>query len=324
MSKRLVMYLVVALILTTYLGFNMITRHNLRSSTNREESVIAFKSNNDVVVDFREYNATSLVAEEYPEDNLIARDFDNSKEGEKKIPDSTDSNTYQGIATATNVIVQRPGLVEQRPHSSTTHPEPKNNNISKIIGDSYIVERGDSLFTISQRSGVSIDSLMALNSTNGQDIFPGQKLIIRSEINPSIPSSVSGKVVSRSQGANDSEAVYWLSRIIHAEAQGEPYIGKVAVGNVILNRVNSPLFPNTIYDVIFDRQYGYVQFSPIADGNINNTPNADSVKAAIEALNGERPVEDALYFLNVDKSTNFWIIHNRVFMTRIGDHDFYY
>ncbi|MBM7853970.1 N-acetylmuramoyl-L-alanine amidase [Desulfohalotomaculum tongense] len=121
-----------------------------------------------------------------------------------------------------------------------------------------------------------------------------------------------------------SDEVYWLARIIHAEAEAEPFVGKVAVGNVILNRVNSSKFPNTIYGVIFDKQYGRTQFSPVIDGRIYNTPGDESIKAAKAALKGYRPVGSALYFLNPKKSQNFWIVKNRKYMTTIGKHDFYY
>lgn len=128
---------------------------------------------------------------------------------------------------------------------------------------------------------------------------------------------------STSRGIKRDDKIFWLSRIIHAEAQGETYIGKVAVGNVVLNRVVSDKFPNTIYGVIFDKQYGHTQFSPVLDGSIYNTPNKDSVKAAMEALDGERPAEEALYFLNPRKATNFWIVRNREFLLTIEGHDFY-
>ena len=81
-------------------------------------------------------------------------------------------------------------------------------------------------------------------------------------------------------------------------------------------------FPNTIYDVIFDRKYG-VQFSPVANGSIWNTPNADSVAAAKICLDAYYLSRDALYFLNPDLATNFWIPNNRDFLIKVGGHEFY-
>ena len=117
--------------------------------------------------------------------------------------------------------------------------------------------------------------------------------------------------------------LYWLARIIHAEAEGEPYQGKLAVGNVVMNRVQSSLFPNTVKGVIFDYFNTIPQFSPVADGTIYNTPNQDSIKAAREALNGAKPVADCMYFFNPDKSEGTWIVRNKTYYTRIGNHVFY-
>ncbi|MCT4541916.1 MAG: stalk domain-containing protein [Vallitalea sp.] len=119
-----------------------------------------------------------------------------------------------------------------------------------------------------------------------------------------------------------SEDLYWLSRIVEAEAVGEPYAGKLAVANVIINRKKSSEFPNSIKTVIFDNKYG-IQFSPISNGTIYNTPTQESINAALEALNGTNNIGNSLYFLNPVKSTNFWIINNRSFYTRINNHYFY-
>ena len=75
------------------------------------------------------------------------------------------------------------------------------------------------------------------------------------------------------------DEVLWLSRIIIAESRGESLLGQIAVGNVVLNRVKSRDFPNTIYGVIFDRKYG-VQFTPVANGTIYNTPGYTETLAA--------------------------------------------
>lgn len=117
--------------------------------------------------------------------------------------------------------------------------------------------------------------------------------------------------------------LYWLSRIIHAEAEAEPYAGKVAVGNVVINRANSGTFANTIKGVIFEYTNGLPQFSPVADGTIYNTPSAASVQAAKDALAGQRPVGAAQFFFNPDKSAGTWIVNNKTFVKTIGNHDFY-
>lgn len=127
---------------------------------------------------------------------------------------------------------------------------------------------------------------------------------------------------SSSYTAYDEDAVYWLSRIIEAEASGEPYKGKVAVGEVILNRVKSDDFPNTIWKVIFDDNFG-IQFEPVANGTIYNTPSRESVKAAKEALSGSNYSGNSLYFLNPQTAQSNWITKNRQYCMTIANHDFY-
>lgn len=124
---------------------------------------------------------------------------------------------------------------------------------------------------------------------------------------------------AKSHGADE---VFWLSRIVEAEASGEPLLGKVAVANVVLNRVASDEFPNTIYGVIFDKTYG-VQFEPTTNGAIYNDPSLESAAAAKRALSGESAVGDCLYFLNPKKAESFWITENRQYHSTIENHDFY-
>lgn len=119
------------------------------------------------------------------------------------------------------------------------------------------------------------------------------------------------------------DEVFWLARIIHAESRGEALIGQIAVGNVVLNRVRSAYYPNTIYGVIFDRKYG-VQFSPILDGSIYNTPGFTATLAAKIALEGVDVTDGAFFFLNVKLATSSWIPLNRDYAFTIGNHDFYY
>lgn len=130
------------------------------------------------------------------------------------------------------------------------------------------------------------------------------------------------KVIEHGDTFYEADAVYWLSRIIHAEAGAEPMHGKIMVGNVVLNRVRSPEFPNTIYGVIFDRKHG-IQFTPTVNGMIYNTPSEESIIAAKLCLDSYFLSRDALYFLNPILSTSFWIPNNRPYLTTVGCHDFY-
>ena len=131
----------------------------------------------------------------------------------------------------------------------------------------------------------------------------------------------SGGILSGDKYYREDE-VYWLSKIIYAEAGGEIFLGKVAVGNVILNRTRSSQFPNTIYGVIFDRKNG-VQFSPVANGTIYNTPNSDSIIAAKICLEGYSISTEILYFVNPVYAPNSWASKNRPYFDKIGNHVFY-
>ena len=115
---------------------------------------------------------------------------------------------------------------------------------------------------------------------------------------------------------NESET-YLLARLVHGEARGEPYVGKVAVAAVVLNRVRSASFPNTIAGVIY--QPG--AFDAVWDGQINLTPDSDSLRAARDAMNGWDPSGGCLYYYNPATATNAWIWSREVRLT-IGAHAF--
>ena len=108
---------------------------------------------------------------------------------------------------------------------------------------------------------------------------------------------------------NESET-YLLGRLVHGEARGEPYVGKVAVAAVVLNRVKSPSFP-----------YQSGAFDAVSDGQINLTPDEDSLRAARDALNGWDPTGGCLYYYNPATATNGWI-WSRTVQLSIGKHNF--
>ena len=122
--------------------------------------------------------------------------------------------------------------------------------------------------------------------------------------------------------AYTEDDLYWMSRIISAESRGEPLLGKIAVGTVVLNRVASDEFPNSIREVIFDSQWG-VQFQPVANGTVYDEPTAESVLAAKLVLDGARAAGDSLYFLAPELTSNHWTMENREFVVTIGCHWFY-
>ena len=108
-----------------------------------------------------------------------------------------------------------------------------------------------------------------------------------------------------------------LARIVYGEARGEPYTGQVAVAAVVLNRVKSSSFPNTISGVIYQKG----AFDAVSDGQFNLTPNATAKKAAQDALNGWDPTYGAVYYFNPATATNKWI-WSRPMTVTIGNHRF--
>lgn len=131
-----------------------------------------------------------------------------------------------------------------------------------------------------------------------------------------------GDVITSGDEFYNESDLYWMSRIINSEAGGEPLNGKILVGNVVLNRVASNEFPDTVYDVIFDREWG-VQFTPTENGTIYNEPNAESIIAAKLCLDKYYISREAMYFLNPVLATNFWVPNNRPYLMTVGCHDFY-
>ena len=128
-----------------------------------------------------------------------------------------------------------------------------------------------------------------------------------------------GQAGSNAQSANGftSSEVYLLAKTIYAEGRGEPYVGQVAIGAVVLNRVRSSDFPNSISGVVYQKH----AFTAVSDGQINLTPNETAMKAARDALNGWDPTGGALYYYNPAIATSSWIF-DRQTVTVIGKHVF--
>lgn len=162
------------------------------------------------------------------------------------------------------------------------------------------VQPGESLWSISRQYGTTVSQLISANGLSSDRIFVGDRLVIP----------------AGSTGAS-ADDLRWLAQLIWSEAEGEPYIGKVAVGAVVLNRVRSPLFPNSIRAVIF--QGG--QFEPVMNGRIYNPAPAVAYQAARDALNGWDPSYGALFFFNPAKTNNPFL-WSRPVTTVIGRHRF--
>ncbi len=122
---------------------------------------------------------------------------------------------------------------------------------------------------------------------------------------------------SSSGSGSNSSNVNLLARLIYGEARGESYTGQVAVGAVVMNRVRSSSFPNSISGVIYQKG----AFDVVSDGQINLTPNSTAKKAAQDALNGWDPTYGAIYYFNPATATNKWI-WSRPMTVTIGKHRF--
>lgn len=180
-----------------------------------------------------------------------------------------------------------------------------------VRASTYTVKSGDTLYLIAKKLGVSLDLLRKANNKWNNTIYPGQKLNIPASKTPAA-AAPSGKAVIKYTQAE----VDLLARLVRAEAESEPYSAKVGVAAVVVNRVKSDLFPDSITSVIYEKSGGYYQFTPVENGWINNPATATDRQAALEALNGSDPSHGALYYFD-DSATNKWL-WSKPILARIG------
>jgi N-acetylmuramoyl-L-alanine amidase len=187
--------------------------------------------------------------------------------------------------------------------------------ITAKVGDKYVVANGRYLFVphaciqVNKRVMVPVRVLAKAFDAEINWDDATRTVYIKSGTGAIVPGSV----------YYDSTDLYWLSRIINAEARGECLEGKIAVGAVVMNRVNTPGFPKTVYDVIFDKAHG-VQFTPAYNGAIKKTPSEECVIAAKIVLDGGNTAGESLYF---SSTTKCWAAKARPYETTIGNHTFY-
>ncbi|MFS0861840.1 cell wall hydrolase [Fredinandcohnia sp. 179-A 10B2 NHS] len=166
----------------------------------------------------------------------------------------------------------------------------------------HTVKSGDTFWNIGKQYGVSVLDLKKVNNKTTDMIYPGQQLVI--------PEGIT---------AADKDL---LARLVNAEAIGEPYAGKVAVATVVLNRVDSASFPNTIKGVIYERPAGgNYAFTPVQNGEINKAADAESIRAVEEALAFRGQGNGSLFFFNPAKSNNAFMMSREVTVV-IGNHRF--
>jgi N-acetylmuramoyl-L-alanine amidase len=171
---------------------------------------------------------------------------------------------------------------------------------TEAAGTTHTVQSGDTYWKLALGFGVPLKTLMAANSSKA--LYSGESIII-----PNSSISMADKEL--------------MGRLVHAEAVGEPYAGKVAVAAVILNRVDNPNFPSTVREVIYQTSNGHYAFTPVQNGAINQPADADSKRAINEALALRGQGSGSLYFYNPKTTTSAWILSRPVTVT-IGNHRF--
>ena len=170
-----------------------------------------------------------------------------------------------------------------------------NGNIDGIYGSQTVA----AVKKFQKKNGLTVDGIAGKNTLAAMGIYS------------------SSSTSSSSGTSSNSSDVNLIAKAIYAEARGEPYSGQVAVGAVILNRVKSSSFPNSISGVIY--QSG--AFDAVSDGQINLTPDSTAKKAAQDAINGWDPSYGAIYYFNPATATNKWI-WSRPLTVTIGKHRF--
>lgn len=219
-----------------------------------------------------------------------------------------DGVTYASLRNLCSVLV--PGAQVSWNGTAATVYQEGVLSLTAVPGQDYIVANGRYLPTegiVARNGAVLVPLSTIVKATDAQYTWVGGSLAL---------TTGSGGILSAEQYYN-ADDLYWLSRIIYAESGNQPLSGKIAVGNVVLNRVKSPRFPNTIHGVIFQRN----QFSPTKNGTINRTPNAESVMAAKLCLDGAVELDNVLWFNRVGLKS--WASRNCTFVATIAQHSFY-
>jgi len=187
----------------------------------------------------------------------------------------------------------------------------------------YTVKSGDTMYLIAKKHGVPLDSLIKANNGISNMIYPGQKITIPAVETTSQQATTTQKSDTTSRGSSRPVISYTaseldlLARLVRAEAENQPYNAKVAVAAVVVNRVKSTEFANTISGVIYEKLGGYYQFTPVENGWINRPATQDCIQAAKDALYGADPSNGALFYFD-DSATNKWL-WSKPIKARIGN-----
>ncbi len=211
----------------------------------------------------------------------------------------TDDVTVSWEQNTKTVTVEAPGLV-----------------INAIVGENYMMANDRPLYIakgIFNLDGTVVVPIRVIAQAFGVEINWNAK---ECSIDVGVDDM---EVIEPAGNAYDKDDLFWLSHLIYAESGNQSLEGMIAVGNVVLNRVESNLFPNTIYGVI--SQSG--QFDVFSGGTIYSNPNDLSVIAAMLCLDGVEVIEEGYFFVNPGYGADSWFKANLTYITSIEDHDFY-
>jgi len=277
-------------------------------------TLIYVVQNGDTIYDIaKEYNTTVEHILEYNHiDNSSKINIGDELVIKKEEEDNNDKNLNLNYSLSPhNDRTENFKLDVGRNYSVRYNPEQPLPDVNippdKIIH--YFVDSGDTLYDLAQSFNTSVGVIMALNNMENSIIRQGQKLKLP------ILNLSKRQVLARTISQSDIEI---MARTIHGEARGEPYMGQVAVGAVIINRILSNEFPDTIKGVIYQKN----QFTAVSDGQIHYTPNNTAYRAAREAINGVDPTLGSLYYYNPETAQNKSFFNTRKFVVSIGDHVF--
>ena len=185
-----------------------------------------------------------------------------------------------------------------------------------VKSGTYTVKSGDSLYLIANRLGITVDTLRRINNKWDNMIYPGQQLNIPYTAGSTTTNYSTAPATGKAVISYTSAELDLLARLVTSEAESEPYAAQVAVAAVVVNRVQSDIFPNTISSVIYQKSDGFYQFTPVENGWINKPTTQQARNAALEALNGSDPSNGALYYFD-DSATNKWL-WSKPIKARIG------
>ena len=223
-----------------------------------------------------------------------------------------DSTTYVPLRAFAMALGAK--MVTWRPDTGTAEIDTGKYTVEATIGGIEIAANGRHFYAPTGNrlvNGVFMVPIRPIASAFGADVLWAGEIA-------TVYVTCTGEGIKSGDEYYDQDDLYWLAHIINAEARGEPFLGKLAVGNVVMNRVKTDYYPNTVYGVVFD---GY-QFTPSFDGSIYLDPSYDSWLAAKLVLEGAVVIPECLFFAAA--YLNCWATYNRDYCTTIGGHAFYY